>query len=222
MEFGRKRYVDSELILSSSQGFLFTRPSRRRKWYSNLDHKPLETLDVYLSCLIPKDLFTKSAIQMLVRCSLTHRWPILRAVHSGTTAPATTAQYAVGRGKHVRQLPTGRPFSSSFTSPSPTSPSPTAFASFKPLTDELDKLAPRFELDADQIEILKEPREFYEALKVCRSSVCVSIMACICLRYSVKEERAVCWAETRSTPAPAYKRGTPNLLPDTCIARNIS
>ena len=34
------------------------------------------------------------------------------------------------------------------------------------LTGELDKIAPRFELDPDKIAIIQSPSEFYEALKV--------------------------------------------------------
>lgn len=34
------------------------------------------------------------------------------------------------------------------------------------LTGELDKLAPRFEVNASQIRILRAPGEFYETLKV--------------------------------------------------------
>lgn len=34
------------------------------------------------------------------------------------------------------------------------------------LTGELDKLAPRFEIRANQIRILRAPEEFYETLKV--------------------------------------------------------
>lgn len=34
------------------------------------------------------------------------------------------------------------------------------------LTSELDRLSPRFEVQPQQIEILKTPAEFYETLKV--------------------------------------------------------
>ena len=37
---------------------------------------------------------------------------------------------------------------------------------FKTVTDQLDGIAPRFEVNAGQIEILREPKDFYEALKV--------------------------------------------------------
>lgn len=34
------------------------------------------------------------------------------------------------------------------------------------ITTDLDKIAPRFEVQPEQIEILKTPSEFYETLKV--------------------------------------------------------
>jgi len=40
------------------------------------------------------------------------------------------------------------------------------FAIFAPLTNELDKICPRFEIDAEDIDVLRGPVEFYEALKV--------------------------------------------------------
>jgi hypothetical protein len=36
------------------------------------------------------------------------------------------------------------------------------------LSDELDRLAPRFDVEASQIKILRSPTEFYETLKVGR------------------------------------------------------
>jgi CDP-diacylglycerol--glycerol-3-phosphate 3-phosphatidyltransferase len=35
------------------------------------------------------------------------------------------------------------------------------------ITTDLDKIAPRFEVQPDEIEILKTPAEFYKTLKVC-------------------------------------------------------
>ena len=35
------------------------------------------------------------------------------------------------------------------------------------ITTDLDKIAPRFEIQPDQIEIIQSPAEFYEKLKVC-------------------------------------------------------
>ncbi|KAF2404772.1 hypothetical protein EJ06DRAFT_467410, partial [Trichodelitschia bisporula] len=42
---------------------------------------------------------------------------------------------------------------------------PSSISALGGLTAELDKLSPRFEIDASQIEILKTPSEFYEVLK---------------------------------------------------------
>lgn len=39
-------------------------------------------------------------------------------------------------------------------------------APIRALTDELDRLAPRFDVEASQIKILETPSEFYETLKV--------------------------------------------------------
>ena len=39
---------------------------------------------------------------------------------------------------------------------------------FAALIKQLDSIAPRFEVDADQVVILREPAEFYEVLKVCQ------------------------------------------------------
>ncbi len=45
-------------------------------------------------------------------------------------------------------------------------PAPTGLSIFASLTGELDRIAPRFEIEPDQLQILKEPREFYDTLKV--------------------------------------------------------
>ncbi|KAI9662031.1 MAG: CDP-diacylglycerol--glycerol-3-phosphate 3-phosphatidyltransferase [Alyxoria varia] len=44
-------------------------------------------------------------------------------------------------------------------------PNQGGLADFKSVTDQLDGIAPRFEVDAEQIEILREPKDFYGALK---------------------------------------------------------
>jgi hypothetical protein len=44
--------------------------------------------------------------------------------------------------------------------------SQSGLAIFAPLTNELDRMCPRFEIEADDVEILRGPVEFYEALKV--------------------------------------------------------
>lgn len=66
-----------------------------------------------------------------------------------------------------------RTFFTSSANPGPASSSIGAHDAASPtfkmlgcLVDELDKLAPRFEIDASEIKILKEPKDFYEALKV--------------------------------------------------------
>jgi hypothetical protein len=38
-------------------------------------------------------------------------------------------------------------------------------------TNELDRIAPKFEIHGSQIQILRSPSEFYEALKVGRMAV---------------------------------------------------
>jgi len=63
--------------------------------------------------------------------------------------------------------PSVRPFSSATSqasSPAVMQQSPVSLLAT--LTGELDKIAPRFELDPDKIEIIHSPSEFYEALKV--------------------------------------------------------
>ncbi len=45
-------------------------------------------------------------------------------------------------------------------------PSPSSFARLGPLQDELDKLAPRFDICASQIHIIQSPEDFYNTLKV--------------------------------------------------------
>lgn len=34
-------------------------------------------------------------------------------------------------------------------------------------TEELDKIAPRFDIRGEQVKVLRTPSEFYETLKVC-------------------------------------------------------
>ncbi len=48
-----------------------------------------------------------------------------------------------------------------------TSPVPQSQASLlATITTDLDKIAPRFDLDANQIHIIQSPADFYETLKV--------------------------------------------------------
>jgi CDP-diacylglycerol--glycerol-3-phosphate 3-phosphatidyltransferase len=50
------------------------------------------------------------------------------------------------------------------------SPTPQSQASMlATITTDLDKIAPRFEVQPDQITIIQTPAEFYETLKVGRS-----------------------------------------------------
>lgn len=49
-------------------------------------------------------------------------------------------------------------------SPAPTAAVPAAILSS--LTNELDKIAPRFEVDAERIQIIRSPADFYAELKV--------------------------------------------------------
>lgn len=56
---------------------------------------------------------------------------------------------------------------SSTSAPSMGSPAPQSHASMlATITTDLDKIAPHFEIQPEQIEILKTPTEFYETLKV--------------------------------------------------------
>lgn len=65
-----------------------------------------------------------------------------------------------------RRYPAARRFSSS-SSPSPSTSTPQSQASMlATITTDLDKIAPRFEIEPEQIQILKSPTEFYETLKV--------------------------------------------------------
>ncbi len=63
--------------------------------------------------------------------------------------------------RHVRSFA-----SSSAASIGTSSTAKSPFLVFGSLVNELDRLAPRIELQPDQIEILKSPEQFYEALKV--------------------------------------------------------
>ncbi len=49
--------------------------------------------------------------------------------------------------------------------PSNVSPNPTQLSSLSALTADLDRLVPRIDINADQIEIIHGPKEFYETLK---------------------------------------------------------
>jgi hypothetical protein len=75
---------------------------------------------------------------------------------------------SVSRLKTPRCQVQVRSFSSSSASSASSSSSvaKSPFSVFGGLTNELDKLSPRIEVQPDQIEILKSPEQFYESLKV--------------------------------------------------------
>ncbi len=71
--------------------------------------------------------------------------------------------------KYPKSLWSGRAFRRGYSSPSASlgghqQPSPVSMLGG--LTNELDRIAPRFEIQASQIEILESPNLFYETLKV--------------------------------------------------------
>jgi CDP-diacylglycerol--glycerol-3-phosphate 3-phosphatidyltransferase len=63
------------------------------------------------------------------------------------------------------QAKPSRRYSSSTASAITTSPAPQA-SMLGAFTNELDRIAPRFEIHGSQIEILRSPSEFYETMKV--------------------------------------------------------
>ncbi|MCJ1457220.1 CDP-diacylglycerol--glycerol-3-phosphate 3-phosphatidyltransferase [Mycoblastus sanguinarius] len=66
----------------------------------------------------------------------------------------------------TRRLPWHQRFRSQFTTaPLASSQTPTYTSPLAALASDLDRLAPRIDIDADQIEILGGPKEFYETLK---------------------------------------------------------
>src|SRR2546430_5326665 len=84
------------------------------------------------------------AIGRLIRC------PVLR-----TLRPS---------GQQMFQTRARRYSTSAAPAGLPTAASPTAILGG--LTSELDRIAPRFDIQASQIRILRTPTEFYETLKV--------------------------------------------------------
>jgi CDP-diacylglycerol--glycerol-3-phosphate 3-phosphatidyltransferase len=73
------------------------------------------------------------------------------------TRPLATTRSSPLRAKYRRYSTT------SSTNPVHTSSPVSMLAAF---TDELDKIAPRFDIEGSQIKILGTPAEFYETLKV--------------------------------------------------------
>ena len=76
-----------------------------------------------------------------------------------------------GLGRKTSQYGRTQKFSGASSNMSTESTSPTALAPFGSLTSELEKIAPPLEIQANQIQILKEPKDFYESLKVCSNLV---------------------------------------------------
>lgn len=77
-------------------------------------------------------------------------------------------------GHRVRHNRTQTRFSSSSSAPwgatAQQAQPPSAIAPLASITNELDKLSPRFDVSADAIEIIRSPSEFYATLKVCSAS----------------------------------------------------
>lgn len=90
---------------------------------------------------------------MLARCSISR-------VSTHTTHIRIVSRIKTSRG-HVRRLA-----STAATADASQGASLSGLPVFGGLSTELDKLAPRFEIEPDQIDILREPKDFYEALKV--------------------------------------------------------
>lgn len=96
--------------------------------------------------------FSGHLLQMIVRRVL----PCLRQASSGTARRHVSTKY--GRVQ--------RRYSSTSSGPAlPAAPVQSSAAPIASITNELDKLSPRFDVPADSIEILKTPAEFYEILK---------------------------------------------------------
>jgi len=74
--------------------------------------------------------------------------------------PRTASRVTVRRFVASSSLPNGHPSTSAAGQ--------SGLAIFAPLTNELERLCPRFEIEAEDVEILRGPVEFYEALKVSR------------------------------------------------------
>lgn len=61
-----------------------------------------------------------------------------------------------------------RRYSSTGASSAAANPAPTKAGMLAPFISELDKKAPSFDIQGDQVRVLKTPAEFYETLKVCK------------------------------------------------------
>lgn len=78
-------------------------------------------------------------------------------------APRQVARRAVRTIRSSHQVPLKRRYSNSSVAPPADAPSPAA--ALGGLTSELDRLSPRFDIPASQIQIIQSPSEFYETLK---------------------------------------------------------
>lgn len=97
------------------------------------------------------------------------------AIRSSRSRIATPLRRPISLGRTARRYSTS-------SSAAPASPPATqsGAAMVASLTSELDRLSPRFEVQPTQIEILSDPSEFYETLKV--SEFCVPKLSnCICV-----------------------------------------
>lgn len=101
-------------------------------------------------------LHTSHLPKMITRKVL--RSSAARSVRANTRAKCTPSK--------VRKFSSS---TSSTTTPSPSS-NATSVSSFGAFTNELDRIAPRFEIHGSQIKILRTPAEFYETLKVWKHS----------------------------------------------------
>lgn len=93
---------------------------------------------------------------MIKRCSLLRVGRVASHIKLGSTR--------AGLRKPLRSATTRRYASSaSRTSPAPASD---VVSPLVGLSDELNRIAPRFDVDADDVQILRGPTEFYKVLKV--------------------------------------------------------
>lgn len=101
---------------------------------------------------------------MLQRCSASRLLPSLQkriVVISKQNVPKHFSPHP------VRVCVRGYASSGAVSGSSSSTSAHSGLAVFAPLTNELDKICPRFEIDGEDIEVLRGPVEFYEALKVC-------------------------------------------------------
>lgn len=89
---------------------------------------------------------------------------------------------SVSRRGPIRGFRVARRYSSSSTANAAPGSSPQSQASMlATITSDLDRIAPRFEVESEQIQILKTPEEFYETLKVGPIQLFMINLVLICL-----------------------------------------